>query len=144
MTRIKLLTGLLALVAAFVAAGVAVAADSLPDRAPRDKKPPELRISVTPDVLANPNGRLRAIEISGEAEDDNEIEDLYLASVESDELGGANDIAGERIGSFDTDLFLRAERAGNGNGRVYRLTYVAVDSAGNRATDTATVTVPVD
>jgi endo-1,4-beta-xylanase len=144
MTRIKLLTGLLALVAAFVAAGVAMAADSVPDRPPRDKKAPELHIAVTPDVLTNPNGRLRAIEVSGEAEDDNEIEDLYLASVESDELGGANDIAGERIGSFDTDLFLRAERAGNGNGRVYRLTYVAVDSAGNRAADTATVTVPVE
>ena len=144
MTRMKLLSSLLALPMVFVAAGVAVAADSVADRAPRDKKPPELRIAVTPAVLTNPNGRLRPIEVSGEAEDDNEIEKLYLASVESDEWGGRHDIAGERIRSFDTDLLLRAERADNGNGRTYRLTYVAVDTAGNRATDTATVTVPVD
>ncbi len=144
MTRVKLLVGLLALPAAFVAAGVAVAADSATDRTPRDRKAPELRIAVTPEVLTNANGRLRSIEVSGEAEDNNQIEDLYLASVESDERGGANDIAGERIGSFDTDLFLRAQRAQNGNGRVYRLTYVVVDSAGNRATASATVTVPVD
>jgi hypothetical protein len=110
----------------------------------RDRKPPELHISVTPAVLTDPNGRLRPIEISGEAEDDGDIEDLYLASVQSDERGAAGDVAGERIGSFDDRIFLRAERDPRGNGRTYRITYVAVDAAGNRAMDTATVTVPVD
>ena len=108
----------------------------------RDRKPPELQIRVTPDVLSNPNGRLRTVEISGEAEDDTELEEIYLASVESDNPGEANDIAGERIGSFDDEVLLRAERAANRNGRTYRITYVAVDGAGNRATATATVSVP--
>ena len=108
----------------------------------RDRKPPELHISVSPAVLANPNGRLRAVEISGEAEDDTDIEDLYLASVKSDEPGDAADIAGEQIGSFDDRILLRAESSPRGNGRTYRITYVAVDAAGNRAVDTATVTVP--
>jgi hypothetical protein len=108
----------------------------------RDRKPPELHISVSPAVLANPNGRLRAVEISGEAEDDTDIEDLYLASVKSDEPGDAADIAGEQIGSFDDRILLRAESSPRGNGRTYRITYVAVDEAGNRAVDTATVTVP--
>jgi hypothetical protein len=142
MKRTQLVIGLVVLAAGFVAAGVAVAADSLPDRAPRDTTPPELRISVTPDVLTNPNGRLRAVEVSGEAEDDTEIDDLYLASVESDERGAANDIAGARIGSFDTDFLLRAERAANGNGRIYRITYVAIDAAGNKAQASAKVVVP--
>ena len=109
----------------------------------RDRKPPELHISVTPAVLTDPNGRLRPIEISGEAEDDGDIEDLYLASVQSDERGAAGDIAGERIGSFDDQILLRAERDPRGNGRTYRITFVAVDAAGHRAADTATVTVPV-
>jgi hypothetical protein len=119
--------------------------DADPDGpAARDRKPPELHISVTPSVLTDPNGRLRPIEISGEAEDDGDIEDLYLASVQSDERGAAGDIAGERIGSFDDQIFLRAERDPRGNGRTYRITFVAVDAAGNRAMDTATVTVPVE
>lgn len=110
----------------------------------RDRTPPELRISVSPETLANPNGRLRTIEISGEADDDTELEEVYLASVESDERGAAHDVAGERIGSFDDEVLLRAERAANGNGRTYRITFVAVDAAGNRATATATVSVPAD
>jgi hypothetical protein len=110
----------------------------------RDRVAPELRISVTPKVLADPNGRMRAVEISGEASDDGDIEDLYLASVTSDERGDAADIAGEQIGSFDTRILLRAESSPRGNGRTYRITYVAVDDAGNRAIDTATVTVPAN
>lgn len=110
----------------------------------RDRTPPELRISVSPETLANPNGRLRTVEISGEADDDTELEEVYLASVESDEPGEARDIAGDRIGSMDDEVLLRAERAANGNGRTYRITFVAVDAAGNRATASATVSVPVD
>jgi hypothetical protein len=108
----------------------------------RDRKPPKLHIFVTPAVLADPDGRMRAVDISGEAEDDGDIEDLYLAAVKSDEPGDAADIAGEQIGSFDGRIRLRAESSARGNGRTYRITYVAVDAAGNRALDTATVTVP--
>lgn len=39
------------------------------------------------------------------------------------------------------NIFLRAERSGKGDGRVYTLTYAATDAAGNTATATATVTV---
>jgi hypothetical protein len=112
--------------------------------AARDRVAPDLQISVTPKVLADPNGRMRAVEISGEASDDGDIEDLYLASVTSDEPGDAADIAGEQIGTFDNRILLRAESSPRGNGRTYRITYVAVDSTGNRAIDTATVAVPAE
>jgi hypothetical protein len=36
---------------------------------------------------------------------------------------------------------LRAERSGDGNGRVYTITFKAVDSSGNASTATAQVTV---
>jgi hypothetical protein len=43
----------------------------------------------------------------------------------------------------DHDLNLRAERAGNGSGRIYTISLQAVDSVGNlSATNTITVTVP--
>ena len=42
----------------------------------------------------------------------------------------------------DGTIYLRAERAGNSNGRIYTLTYTATDCYGNTASASATVTVP--
>jgi hypothetical protein len=39
-------------------------------------------------------------------------------------------------------IYLRAERSGKGDGRVYTITYQAVDASGNTSEATATVTVP--
>jgi hypothetical protein len=140
--RSQLAVVLLALAAAAVAAGVAPAAAGDPDRPPRDKRPPELEISVTPEVLAHPNGRFRSVEIAGEVSDDDELEDVYLASVESSDPGDDRDILGTRIGSFDDEVLLRAQRSATGERRVYRITYVAIDAAGNEARASATVVVP--
>jgi hypothetical protein len=41
-------------------------------------------------------------------------------------------------------VYLRAERPGNGHGRVYTIRATATDRAGNTATSTATCTVPHD
>jgi len=43
---------------------------------------------------------------------------------------------------IDGQLFLRAERSGNSDGRVYTITYEATDASGNSTTATATVEVP--
>jgi hypothetical protein len=53
------------------------------------------------------------------------------------------DIAGWSAGTADVSGQLRAERSTGGHGRVYTLTYVARDVAGNQRTCTATVSVPV-
>lgn len=42
----------------------------------------------------------------------------------------------------DGSVQLRAERSGNGDGRVYRITVTATDSCGNAATCSAEVRVP--
>jgi hypothetical protein len=139
--RSQLAVVLLALAAAAVVAGVAPAAAGDPDR-PRDREAPQLQISVTPEMLANPNGRFRAVEIAGQVEDDHEIEDVYLASVESSDAGDGRDILGARVGSFDDEVLLRAERSASGEARTYVITYVAVDAVGNQARATATVVVP--
>src|SRR5262249_8243693 len=52
------------------------------------------------------------------------------------------DIQGFVPGTADTSGQLRAERAGNGAGRVDSLVYEGSDVAGNRSTCTTTVTVP--
>jgi hypothetical protein len=51
-------------------------------------------------------------------------------------------ITADRAGGFVVQL--RADRDGNGNGRIYTLTATAADLAGNPATATATCTVPHD
>lgn len=49
---------------------------------------------------------------------------------------------GAEIGTSDNKILLRAERSGNGLGRVYTVTYEAVDHAGNKTQASATVSVP--
>jgi hypothetical protein len=51
-------------------------------------------------------------------------------------------VAPAKTGGFSVSL--RAERLGGGNGRVYTVTAVATDQAGNSALDTATCVVPHD
>ena len=41
-------------------------------------------------------------------------------------------------------IFVRAERSGKGDGRVYTLNYMVTDVSGNTATASTTVTVPHD
>jgi len=140
-TRLQLAVVLLA-VAAPGAAGVAAGGAGVDDRPARDRKAPELDISVEPAVLANPNGRFRAVQISGEVSDEDEVEDVYLAGIDSSDPGEARDVAGARIGSFDDQVLLRAERSASGAARRYRITFVAVDADGNDTRATATVVVP--
>ena len=105
-------------------------------------KAPRVDISVSPEVLTNPNGRFRTVHIAGEVEDNLELEDVYLAEVESTDAGDGGDIAGARLGSFDDEVLLRAERSASGEARTYRITFVAVDTAGNETRASAFVTVP--
>ncbi len=44
----------------------------------------------------------------------------------------------------DHHVLLRAERAGNGNGRIYTITITCIDSGGNSSSESVTVTVPHD
>jgi hypothetical protein len=51
---------------------------------------------------------------------------------------------GHEPGTPDLEFQLRAERLGNGNSRVYTITYQAADSSGNTVLAEAIVTVPHD
>jgi hypothetical protein len=52
------------------------------------------------------------------------------------------DVQGALIGQDDRAFQLRAERSGNGSGRIYTILYEAMDDSGNATTRQATVTVP--
>ena len=74
---------------------------------------------------------------------------IRLVSITSNEAvnaGGSGntspDIQGAAFGTDDRQFLLRAERSGQGAGRVYTITYEAKDGSGNATTSAVTVTVP--
>jgi hypothetical protein len=116
----------------------------------QDTTAPQLEVEVSPTTLWAPDHTLREISVSLSASDACDDEPMIrLVSVESSEpdngTGDGNmehDIQGVDLGTADTSLLLRAERAGNGVDRIYTLTYQAEDASGNLATVSKTVTVP--
>jgi hypothetical protein len=76
---------------------------------------------------------------------------LVLVSVTSNEADDARgsgntspDITGADLGTDDFNFFVRAERSGGGNGRIYTATYAATDASGNTASTSDVVIVPHD
>jgi hypothetical protein len=68
-----------------------------------------------------------------------------IISVTSNEPPGSDAVAtGDALITGNLTLDLRAERLGNGLGRVYTITVQCTDASSNSATKTVTVTVPHD
>jgi hypothetical protein len=117
-----------------------------------DTVPPTLNLSLDWSVLWPPNHQMREINATISVVDDTDpnptVELASIVSSEPDDgLGDGdtpNDIQDAVFGTDDRQFSLRAERSGTGDGRIYAVTYVARDAAGNTATAVATVTVPHD
>ncbi|MGE0229041.1 MAG: lamin tail domain-containing protein [Dehalococcoidia bacterium] len=109
-----------------------------------DTTAPSISCRARPGLLWPPNGKMQEIEVRVLATDDSGVVSYVLQSVTSNERGIAHDAAGWMVGTPDTRGRLRAERDGGGDGRVYTLTYLATDGAGNTATCEAQVRVPHD
>ena len=119
-----------------------------------DNSPPSISVWANPDSLWPPNHKMVTVNMTVEVSDNCDADpDIILISASSNEpdedpLGGdgntTDDIQGAEIGTDDDEIALRAERDGEGSGRVYTVTYMAVDSYGNSDRADATVTVPLD
>jgi hypothetical protein len=119
-----------------------------------DETPPELVLEDDSDELWPPNHKLHAYEaddlVESVSDDCSELsaDDVVFALGTSDEpdegIGDGsfpNDVA---FRDHCTEAWLRAERAGPGDGRVYELVLRVADEAGNAAEETFTVSVPHD
>jgi M6 family metalloprotease-like protein len=117
-----------------------------------DTTPPEIEVSVAPQVLWPPNHKLVTVEytvaVSDICDDAVTWELVSLTSNEPDNgLGDGDkvdDIQGDDLGTADTTVNLRAERSGTGTGREYVATFEVTDCSGNAATASVTVYVPHD
>ncbi|WP_226642998.1 DUF4350 domain-containing protein [Mesobacillus subterraneus] len=108
-----------------------------------DKTAPELTVSVDKPILLVPNHKLVDIKALLDYSDStSKIDSVVLKSIDINEQNAdKNDIHGAYYGTLDTDFALRSERSGKGNGRIYTITYLATDKAGNTTEAQATVTV---
>ncbi len=114
-----------------------------------DTTPPTIDVTLSRDTLWPPNHKLVEICATVDVADDcDPTPAVTLLSITSDEpdngLGDgdtANDI---QFGTESNCFYLRSERQGGGDGRVYTITYCATDAAGNEACAADEVSVPHD
>ena len=111
-----------------------------------DVTPPTLSITLSPSTIWPPNDKLVPITATITVKDDYDPQpEIKLESITSSESLAAGDIQGALIGTDDRQYSLAAKRSGtNLAGRIYTVTYSATDASGNKATASATVTVPHD
>jgi hypothetical protein len=104
-----------------------------------DTTPPEIEVTVDPEILWPPNHKFVEVNATVTVTDVCDPNPTFvLTSVTSNEplndLGDGNtdtDIQGGAFGTADTGFELRAERAGLLEGRIYTITYTAMDMSGN-------------
>jgi hypothetical protein len=114
-----------------------------------DIVPPELTLALTPTQLWPPNHKfvpIKATVVVHDNCDPNPV--VRLISITSNEAANGNgdgntaiDVQGASFGTADLEFQLRAERSGNGDGRIYTVTYEARDESGNSTRRTGTVSV---
>ncbi len=117
-----------------------------------DKTAPTLNVALDKTELWAPNHKLVFVsaEVNG-VDATSGIESIVLTSITSNEPDQGtdaedqpNDIQDAQFGTLDQAYSVRAERADEGSGRVYTITYTATDKAGNITVTAVTVTVPHD
>jgi hypothetical protein len=119
-----------------------------------DSTPPVVRARAEPRYLWPPNHKMHNVRVrlvisdNCTNTDDFEVELVSATSDEPDNSKGDGNTRGD-IQDADTDtddrhVRLRAERKGNGDGRVYTLTYRVTDGGGNGTEVEAKVHVPHD
>jgi hypothetical protein len=113
---------------------------------PIDTTPPTLSVSLSPNKLWPANEKLVPITAMITVKDDYDPQpEIQLISINVNEKADKEDAKDAKLGTDDRQFMLSAKRQGqNKAGRIYTVTYSATDGTGNKATASATVTVPHD
>lgn len=117
-----------------------------------DSTPPEIAVALDKTMLWPPNHKFVTVCAQVTVSDNSTAQPAWeLVSITSNEDADGHgdghtqpDYRDAAFGTADRCVDLRAERAGNGDGRIYDLVYSVRDAAGNTATAVAHVRVPHD
>jgi hypothetical protein len=113
-----------------------------------DTTPPEFELSVTPSVLWPPDHKMVLIEpswtVSDKCDGVPEVSLVGVSMDEGDNTKGDGQTDNDIQINDDGSIYLRAERSGTDVGRIYTITYQAVDDCGNMTLRSAAVGVPHD
>jgi hypothetical protein len=131
---------------------VVVADQDTVDITVSDTTPPTLSLLADPAILWPPNHKLTPVEVilltSDACDPDPDAVLTALTSSEPDNGTGdgdtVDDIQEADVGTDDREFLLRAERAGNGSGRVYSAIYNVTDASGNSTNGITEILVPHD
>jgi hypothetical protein len=105
-------------------------------------------VVASPTTLKPRDHKLQPITLSGATDPDDDAVALTITAVTQDEpLNGTGDgdVAPDaQSGTLANTVFLRAERSGTGDGRVYRVSFAVSDGNGGTCTGIINVFVPKD
>jgi Tol biopolymer transport system component len=113
--------------------------DSEPDWQPLNRPPDCDDVIATPASLRPRNGLFTRVSLSGATDPDGDSDSITIEGVTQDEPVGRRPDARSVSRPFEVDL--RAERAPRGDGRVYRIAFVASDHRGGECQGLAAVEV---
>jgi hypothetical protein len=112
---------------------------------PQNRPPDTSEAYARPDSIWPPNHKFAAVSIEGVTDPDGDDVEITITRITSDEplpnSGGWKHSPDARGVGGDT-AWLRAERNGHGNGRVYEITFLARDEHGDGSAGRVSVCVP--
>jgi hypothetical protein len=111
-----------------------------------DTEPPELSVSVSPEVIFPPNHKMvevtAIVTVTDNMDPDPTLTLVSITSNQPDNGIGDGNTIDDIVVINDYTFNLRAEYSGKDGDRIYTVNYQATDDAGNTTDVQATVTVP--
>ncbi|MNH96334.1 hypothetical protein D3C73_490010 [compost metagenome] len=108
-----------------------------------DQTAPILTVQLDKTSIWPPNHKMVTVQAAVYASDAGSgVASVVLTSITSNEPDSGQGDIEANIGTAATSFQVRAERLGNGTGRIYTITYTVIDHAGNQSTAISTVRVP--
>ncbi|NIP53880.1 MAG: hypothetical protein GWN55_02790, partial [Phycisphaerae bacterium] len=113
-----------------------------------DTTPPRFEFSVSPTTLWPPSHKMVEItpdwKVSDECDPQPQVSLVKIVMSEDDNAVGDGHTTGDIEVDEDGRIYVRSERSGANSGRIYTITYQAVDDCDNVTVRSATVSIPHD
>ena len=113
-----------------------------------DTTPPQFEFSVSPTTLWPPSHKMVEITpswtVSDECDPQPQISLVKIVMSEDENAVGDGHTTGDIEVGEGGQIYVRSERSGANSGRIYTITYQAVDDCGNVTLRSATVSIPHD